>query len=218
MSNASDRRRTGIRRFAALAASCMLFGLCVRPAPANIVDDWAKVSVPAPPAVQSLTVDSATTALLLLDFVKQTCSAPRCAATVPAVTKMLQAARAHHVMVVYSVTLASTVADILPVLAPLTGDPSVQGMPDKFLNTDLQQTLSRRGIKTVVVAGVSANGAVLYTGSHAAMAGFSVVVPIDAAPADTAYAEQLSMWNLANAPRISANVKLTTTDRLTFAP
>jgi nicotinamidase-related amidase len=186
------------------------------PAQATIIDDWASVKAPPPPAVQSVTVDPATTALLLLDFVKQTCSGLRCAAAVPGVTAMLQAARAHHVLVVYSVTLASTVADILPPLAPLSGDPSVQGTPDKFLNTDLQQILTQHGIKTVIVAGMAANGAVLYTASHAAQAGFDVVVPIDGAPAQTAYAEQFVVWNLANAPRISTRVKLTTTDRIAF--
>jgi nicotinamidase-related amidase len=188
----------------------------VVPAGATVVDDWAGIKVPPPPAVQPITIEPATTALLLLDFVKQTCGGPRCTAVVPAMAKLLQAARASHVMVVYSYTVASTLADTLPPLAPLAGDASVVGGPDKFLNSDLQGILTRGGIKTVIVTGMSANGAVLYTASHAAMAGFNVVVPIDGAPSETPYAEQFVVWNLANAPRISTLVKLTTSSQLKF--
>jgi nicotinamidase-related amidase len=216
MTNASRSPFQFGRRLAAFAAICAAFAVSTFPARANIIDEWTSVTAPPAPALQSIAVDRATTALLLLDFVKQTCGGPRCMAAVPGVTKLLQAARAHRVPVVYSVTLAAAIGDTLPALAPITGDPSVQGTPDKFLNTDLQQILTRMGVKTVIVCGVSANGAVLYTASHAALAGLNVVVPVDGAPADTAYAEQFSMWELANAPRISANVKLTTVDRIAF--
>jgi len=201
--------------FASVALSAFV-ALSAVPAAATVVDDWSSITVPPPPAVQSVTVDPATTALLLLDFVKQTCGGPNCTAAVPAMAKLLQAARANHLLVVYSYTIASTLADTLPPLAPLAGDPSVQAGPDKFLNSDLQGILTRAGIKTVIVTGMSANGAVLYTASHAALVGFNVVVPIDGAPAENPYAEQYVVWNLANAPRISALVKLTTSDRLKF--
>jgi hypothetical protein len=35
-------------------------------------------------------------------------------------------------------------------------------------------------------------------------------------PAEVPYGEQFVTWNLANAPRISANVTLATSDRVTF--
>ena len=205
-----------LRSVVASAALCALMAFSLGPAQATVVDDWSSIKVPPPPALQSITIDPATTALLSLDFVKQTCGGPRCTAAVPAMAKLLQAARANHVMVVYSYTVASTLADTLAPLAPLAGDASVQGGPDKFLNSDLQGILTRGGIKTVIVTGMSANGAVLYTASHAAMAGFNVVVPIDGAPSEVPYAEQFVVWNLENAPRISAVVKLTTSDRLKF--
>jgi nicotinamidase-related amidase len=205
-----------IRSAIASAALCALMAFSTLPVQATIVDDWGSVKVPPPPALQSVTVDPSTTALLLLDFVKQTCGGPRCSAAVPAVAKMLQTARANHVTVVYSYTVVSTLADTLPALAPAAGDASVQAGPDKFLNSNLQQILTSKGIKTVIVAGMSANAAVLFTASHAAVSGFSVVVPIDAAPSEVPYGEQFTVWNLANAPRISTAVKLTTTDRITF--
>jgi nicotinamidase-related amidase len=205
-----------LRSFLFSISLCALVALVRFPAQASIVDDWSSVQAPPPPAVQAVTVDPATTALLLLDFVKQTCGGPHCTAAVPAVAKMLAAARASHVTVIYSYTVASTLADTLPAVAPMGGEPSVQAGPDKFLNTDLQGILTRQGIKTVVVAGMSANGAVLYTASHAALAGFSVVVPVDTAPSESLYAEQFVIWNFANAPRVSAATKLTTTDLLKF--
>jgi nicotinamidase-related amidase len=205
-----------IRSALASVALAALMALSIVPAQAAVVDDWSSIKVPPPPALQSVTIDPPTTALLLLDFVKQTCGGPRCMAAVPAMAKLLQAARASHTMVVYSYTVASTLADTLPPLAPLAGDASVQAGPDKFLNSDLQGILTRGGIKTVIVTGMSANGAVLYTASHAAMAGFNVIVPIDGAPSEVPYAEQFVVWNLANAPRISTLVKLTMSDRLKF--
>ncbi len=183
---------------------------------ATIIDDWSNVKVPPAPTLQTVSVDRGTTALLILDFVKQTCGGPRCTAALPAVAKLLQAARASRVPVIYSYTVTSTLADTLPPVAPVGGEPSVQSGPDKFLNTDLQQILTRQGIKTVIIMGMSAQGAVLYTASHAALAGFAVVVPVDGAPSEVPYAEQFVVWNLANAPRISAAVKLTTSDRITF--
>ena len=163
--------------FALIAGAAIAF-LTVPAQGATIIDDWANIKAPAPPALQSVTVDPATTALLVLDFVKQTCSGPRCTAALPNVTKVVQNARAAHVPLIYSFTATSTMADTLPPVAPLGGEPAVQAGPDKFLGTDLGQILTQKGIKTVVVMGMSAQGAVLYTASHAALTGLTVVVPV----------------------------------------
>jgi nicotinamidase-related amidase len=200
----------------ALIAGAVIAFLTLPAQGATIIDDWSTVKAPPPPALQSVTVDPATTALLVLDFVKQTCSGPRCTAALPNVTKVVQNARAAHVPLIYSFTATSTMADTLPPVAPLGGEPAVQAGPDKFLGTDLGQILTQKGIKTVVVMGMSAQGAVLYTASHAALTGLTVVVPVDAMPSEVPYAEQYVVWALANAPRLSANVKLTSSDKLTF--
>jgi nicotinamidase-related amidase len=183
---------------------------------ATIIDDWSTVRVPTPPPVQTVPVDPSTTALLVLDFVKQTCGGPRCTAAVPVAAKLLGRARSSKMLVVYSYIFGGTLADTLAPVAPLGGEPAVQAGPNKFLGTDLQQILTQKGIKTVIVTGTSAQGAVLYTASHAALTGLKVLVPVDTMPAEVPYAEQFVAWNLANAPRISANVTLTTSDRLTF--
>ncbi len=56
--------------------SCLLF--INRPASAqDVIAEWGSVKVPPPPELKDVTVDPKTTALLLLDFNKQTCNAER---------------------------------------------------------------------------------------------------------------------------------------------
>jgi hypothetical protein len=86
------------RTFAALAIAVSFF-LCQGAVPASaqtIVDEWATVQAPKPPELKPVTLDPKTTALLVLDFVKQTCNAerrPRCLTSVPKVQALLKLAR-----------------------------------------------------------------------------------------------------------------------------
>jgi nicotinamidase-related amidase len=57
---------------------------------------------------------------------------------------------------------------------------------------------------------------VLYTASGAALRGMRVIVPADGISAETLYPEQYALWNLANAPRVSAQVTLSRTDLIRF--
>jgi nicotinamidase-related amidase len=166
-----------------------------------------------------VTVDPRTTALLLLDFNKQTCNAerrPRCIASIPKVKKLLEAARAKGVAVIYSLSAGAVPADIAADMAPRPGDPVVLSGPDKFLGTDLEKLLKERNIQTVIVAGTAAHGAVLNTASGAALRGLKVVVLTDGISAETLYPEQYTLWHLLNAPRIGAQVTLTRTDMITY--
>ena len=206
-----------IRSLLASAALCAALALSTGSAgAASIVDEWSTVKAPTPPPLQAVHVDSATTALLMLDFVKQICNGPRCLAAVPKVANLLKAARAGHMTVVYSYVFGATLADTLPAVAPVTGEASVQSGPDKFIGTDLEKMLAQKGIKTVVVVGTAAHGAVMYTASHAALLGLDVVVPVDGMASEVPYAEQYVVWNFANAPRVSTKVKLTALDQLSF--
>src|SRR5207302_10751099 len=74
------------------------------PALANdIVADWGTVKAPPVPELKPATVDPKTTALLVLDFMKGNCGArPRCIATVPNVKKLIDGARAHDMLVLYT--------------------------------------------------------------------------------------------------------------------
>jgi nicotinamidase-related amidase len=185
----------------------------------TIIDEWDMVKTPPPPELKPVTVDPQTTALLLLDFNRQTCNAerrPRCVASIPRVKKLLAEARAKGGSVIYSLSAGATTSDIAQDLSPREGEPAVTSGPDKFLGTDLEKILKEKNIKTVIVAGTAAHGAVLYTASGAALRGMRVIVPVDGISAESLYPEQYTAWNLANAPRVSNQVTLTTTDRIKY--
>jgi nicotinamidase-related amidase len=197
--------------------SCCLVSLPVYAQ--SIIDEWSSVKTPPAPELKSVTLDPATTALLLLDFNKQICNTerrPRCIASIPNVEKLVAAARAKGVFVVYSLGAGASPADIAKELAPKPGDPVVTSGPDKYQGTDLDKILKEKGIKTVIVTGVAAHGAVLYTASGTALRGMKVVVPVDGMSAESTYAEQYVAWHLVNAPRISAETTLSRTDMIKF--
>jgi nicotinamidase-related amidase len=185
----------------------------------SIVDEWNSVKVPPVPELKPVTLDPGTTALLLLDFNKQVCNAerrPRCIASIPVVGKLLKEARSKGVKVIYSLSAGASVADIAKELAPVAGEPAVTSGPDKFLGTDLDKILKEKGVKTVIVAGTAAHGAVLYTASGAALRGMKVIVPVDGMSADNTYAEQYVAWHLLNAPRVSNQATLTRIELIKF--
>jgi nicotinamidase-related amidase len=134
----------------------------------------------------------------------------------PAESHLIARARAHGVMVVYSVAPGETAANILPPVAPEAGEPVVQSGPDKFVGTDLASILAAGGKTTVIVTGTAAEGAVLDTGLDAGLReALQVVVPEDLM-SSSAYAEGYVAWDFANAPGISARAVVTRSDLLGF--
>ncbi len=185
---------------------------------ADVIADWSSIKVPPPPALKSVTVDPKATALLVMDFLPKFYCAdkPRCVAALPAIKKMLDAARASGTTVIYSVAGNFTAADTLKEVAPLGNEPVVKAHADKFLGTDLDKILKDKGIQTVIVTGTAGNGAVLYTGSEAALRGFKVIVPVDGLPSEGPYAEQLTIWQLAHGPGFAKQVTITRSDMIKF--
>lgn len=184
----------------------------------DIIQEWANVKAPAVLPLKAVTVDPKTTALLLFDFIKPNCTnRPRCLASIPAMKKLLTEARAKGMLVVYSTANKATVADILKDIAPIAGDPVVNGGVDKFYGSDLEKMLKDKGIQTVIVNGTAAHGAVLYTGSGAAVRGFSVIVPVDGMSSEDLYYEQATAWLLAKGTGgIGSKVTLTRSDMIKF--
>ncbi len=186
---------------------------------ATIIDEWASIKAPPPPELKPVTIDPGSTALLMLDFLHQNCNderRPRCVASLPQMKKLLSEARAAGVMVVYSVTGSTTVADIWEDVAPKGDEPWVQASVDKFFGTDLEKILADKGIKTVITVGTAAQGAVLYTASAAALRGLQVIVPVDGVSAEDTYFEQYVVYDLSKAPGVSGKVTLTTVDMMKF--
>jgi nicotinamidase-related amidase len=208
-----------LRKLISLVVVAAAASIAATASASSVIDEWSSVQAPPPPALKPVTIDRGTTALLLLDFNQQTCNAerrPRCIASIPQVAKLLHAARGAGVPVFYSLGGGGTPADILKELTPTNDEPVVSAGVDKFAGTDLESLLKKKGIKTVIVAGVAAHGAVLYTASAAATRDMKVIVALDGVSADNAYAEQYTAWHLVNVPRIGPSVTLTTIDAIKF--
>lgn len=198
-----------------------LFSVAAGAAPAaDLSAEWATIKAPDMPALQKVTADPKTTALLVMDFMKTSCTEqarPRCVATLAPVKKLLDEARAKGVTVIYTVAgNDATMANFLPELAAKPGEPIFAARADKFLNPDLDKTLKEKGIKTVIPVGTAANGAVLYTASGAAYRNYDVLVPVDAMSGASAFSEQITVWQLVNGPGLADRVKLTKTDMISF--
>jgi nicotinamidase-related amidase len=183
----------------------------------TIIDEWPSVKAPSAPELTPVTTDPKTTALLMLDFLKQNCAPnPRCVASLPKVQKLLAAARAKDVTVIYSLFPGPVIGDTLPEVAPKGTEPVVTAFLNKFDGTDLDKILKDKGIKTVIVVGTAANGAVLYTGTSAFFHKYQTIIAVDGASGSTPYIEQYSVYNFVSAPVMGGKVILTRTDMINF--
>ncbi|MCX7312292.1 MAG: isochorismatase family protein [Hyphomicrobiales bacterium] len=210
-------------RICALALSVGLaIGTAASPIAAQtLIEEWGTAKIPAPPPLKPAKLVPAETALLVMDFTKQTCTPERrkrCADSVAKVVKLVAEARGKGALVIYSVAVPNSVpADILPELAPDAGEQVLPSLgPDKFIGSELEKTLKDKGIKAVVAMGTQAQTSVLNTGATAALKGFKVIVPIDGMSADEVFPELYTAWHLATAARISSNVTLTKFEMISF--
>jgi nicotinamidase-related amidase len=134
-------------------------------------------------------------------MMKQNCGArPRCVATIPNVKRLHDAARAAKAMVWYSLVGAEGKAVPTEVIdqgfAPHDGEWARTNGPDKFLGTNLEETLKAHGIKTAIVCGTSFQGVGIGTGSGLAQRGYKVIVPIDCLSSEDVYNEQYAAWHM----------------------
>jgi isochorismate hydrolase len=184
-------------------------------------------TLPAPPAPAAVTLDAKTTALLILDINTAVCQPyPACTGTVPAIASLMNKARAAKVPVVYSTTVnPAGPPPMLPQVAPQAGEPVVASRANKFTDTDLENILKQRNLRTLVIVGSAANGAVLYTSFHANSRGFTVVVPEDGLSSPAPISTQVAKYQLlnqpgfpnpSNAPLTEQRVTLSRSDLITF--
>ena len=172
--------------------------------------------MPPPPELKEVTVDPATTALLFLDIMKAGCTArPRCVAAVPSMKRLHDEARAHNMVVWYS--LVGAAARRSPKTSwtrrssRATANGTVRPGPDKFLGSTLEPTLKQAGIKTVIICGNSFQGATVGTAQEAAQRGYKVIVPVDCSAGEDEYHEQYAAFHLAKGSwvGVTSNVTLT---------
>jgi len=208
-----------------LAALAAVF-VYAAPSPAQtIIEEWQSVKAPPAPELKAVMLDPKTTALLVMDLVKQTCNnerRPRCVASIPKIEKLIAAAHDKGAMVIHTTVPPVPIADTLPAVAPKGNEPVVVAWVDKFMlgnqDTGLEKILKDRGITTVITVGTAVHGAVLYTASTAALRGFNVIVPVDGMSGDgqNTYTEQSVAYNLTSAPVVSSKITLTRIDMIKF--
>lgn len=215
-----------------LAAIIAAFGYAGPTAAQTIIDEWQSIKAPPPPELKSVTLEPKTTALLVMDLIKQLCNEqnrPRCVASIPKVAKLLAAARDSGVTVVYTIVPSvgpnappPVIGDTIPAIAPKGDEPVVTSAVDKFIlrnqDTGLEKMLKDKGITSVITVGTAVHGAVLYTASAAALRGFDVIVPVDGMSGNgqIVYDEQAVAFILTHAPVLSPKITLTSVDMIKF--
>lgn len=156
-------------------------------------------------------VDAASTALVVVDMQNDFAdprgrlSVPTALATVPAIVRLRDLARAHRMLVVYTQDWHSEDdpefalwdvhavggtwgAEVVPELAPSHQDLVIRKLRyDAFYGTPLELELHRRRIDTLIVTGTVSNICVLHTAGSAALRWFRVIVPVDAVSALTEF-------------------------------
>jgi nicotinamidase-related amidase len=208
----------------ATAIASVIAALGAMPAfTADVTTDWANVKPPPVPELKPVTVDPKTTAFLLLDFMKNNCGTrPLCIATVPNVKKLLEAARASNVPVFYTLVGQdpSPANMVDQSLAPRPSEFRIMGSggADKFINSNLDQGLKEKGIKTVIITGTSAQGAVAGTTNGATQRGYKAVVPVDGMSSEDLYNEQYAAWHIykGGPANVTSNATLTRSDLIKF--
>ena len=100
-------------------------------------------------------------------------------------------------------------------MTPLSAEPVVKSSVDKFYGTELEKILKEKGIKTVIIVGTAANGAVLGTAIGAAIRKLNIVVPVDGM-SDKLYSEQYVAWHFVNAPGTKRRTTLTQINMIEF--
>jgi len=206
-------------RFIALTA---FLGFAAAASAQTIIDDWTNIKAPPAPELTTVTVDPKTTALLMLDFLDKNCTPnPRCVASLPLAQKLLAAARDNGLTVIHTNFPGG---EILPQVARKDAEPLVTSFLDKFMltskdgnkDTGLDKILKDKGIKTVIVVGSAANGAVLYTATSAFFHGYQTIIPVDGMSGRNPYVEQEVAYNFVSAPLMGGKVILTRVDMIKY--
>jgi nicotinamidase-related amidase len=185
------------------------------------------LQMPPPPEPVPVTLNPATTALLIFDIVDPIClKQPNCTGKmVPAIASLLARARQAGLTIAYG-TRAPTMSKWLPEVLPAAGDIRIESQAqDRFYKTDLDNLLKAKGITTLILAGWKVSGSVTYTSVGATLRGYTVVVPIDASLDATDYEIAIGRYqilhqhsaNAANEPLKAGASTLSRTDLIAFS-
>ena len=209
-----------------LVASGLVLALCGGVAQAQPNKPMLTLQMPALPEPVRVTLNPATTALLVLDYVEDICnSQPKCKSQMlPAMTPFMARVRKAGMTVAYG-TREQNMSKWLPEVAPAPGDIKiVNTAQDRFYNTDLDKALKAKGITTIVMVGWKVSGSLTYSSVGATLRDYTVVIPVDTTAAATDYEQTIGFYqilnqgngNLTNVPLKPKAPTLSRTDMITF--
>src|SRR5881392_1355604 len=158
------------------------------------------LQMPALPDPVRVTLNPATTALLVLDYVEGICnSQPKCKSQMlPAMTPFMERVRKAGLVVAYG-TRAQNMTHWLKEVAPAPNDIKiVNTAQDRFYNTDLDKALKAKGITTIIMVGWKVSGSVTYTSVGATLRDYTVVIPMDTTSAGSDYETTIGFYNVLN--------------------
>ena len=158
------------------------------------------LQMPALPDPVRVTLDPATTALLVLDYVEPICARePKCKdEMLPKMTPFMARIRKTGMVVAYG-TREPNKSLWLPEVAPKSGDIEVVSTAqDRFYKTNLDEALKAKGIKTIIMAGWKVSGSMTYTSVGASLRGYTMVVPVDTTTAASDYETAIGFFNILN--------------------
>jgi nicotinamidase-related amidase len=209
-------------KFCAALIAAAAIGAACPAAAGDIITDWDSVKLPPKPELKPVTVDPKTTALLVLDLMKNNCGVrPRCMPIVPNIKKLIDEARSRNMMIVYNLTGNAKPEDMVdPGLMPKPSDFMIKNGRggDKFIASNLDAGLKEKGIKTVIITGTSAQGAVATTSNGATGRGYKVIVPVDGTASEDAFRELYGIFHLAGGgpAALTQNVTVTRSDLIAY--
>src|SRR6476660_9075862 len=209
-----------------LLISTASLALCGGVAQAQSNKPMQTLQMPAMPDPARITLNSKTTALMVLDYVEDICATqPKCKSQMlPAMTPFMERVRKAGITVAYG-TRQQNMTKWLPEVAPAAGDIKiVNTAQDRFYNTDLDKELKAKGVTTIIMVGWKVSGSVAYTSVGATVRGYTVVIPMDTTTAATDYETAIGFYqilnggnaNLKNEPLKPQSTTLSRTDLVTF--
>ena len=210
-----------------LLTSGLLLALCGGAAQAQSTSKpLVTLQMPALPDPVRVTLNPATTALLVLDYVEEIChSQPKCRSQMlPAMTPFMARVRQAGMTVAYG-TREQNMSKWLPEVAPAPGDIKiVNTAQDRFYNTDLDKALKAKGITTIIMVGWKVSGSLAYSSVGATLRDYTVVIPVDTTAAATDYEQVIGFYqilnqgngNLTNQPLKPNAPTLSRTDMINF--
>lgn len=175
------------------------------------------------PSPVSLAVDE--TAIVVLDLSAR-CQDPKevCSKLMKPLGNFLERARARRIPIIYTISAHTRGTPMQEVASPLRRRDSEPVLYpdsfDKFFGGELQNFLSERGVKNLVVVGSLTNVAVLYTSSSAARVyGYDVIMPLDGVNAHSKYEHEYALHQFTILPRdTNKKFKFTTLAKIRFQP